>query len=447
MLEKTMVNSINENRSVEFINIVHGKNSLQSNLLILFAGIYFLSVYIGHFLPQGEIFLGVDYSEIIYFTALIAILNNFKELTYFINIKNINVFIIWCIFIFLLVNPVITSSELLGKYYWNYFVNFSMPIILLFMGFSIINKNLFERFLKIYWILLLFIIATIIYDNIYYKDVIISMVYTNRYAGRQILEVSDRFCLFSLMLILFIKENKGKYLMYLTISIAFIIILRSFGTIFSFLIILLSVFFYPKLKKNTVSKFSSLLIIIILIMFSLYYEKEIYNWIINLNLFNSNNKIVDRIYQILLFKDDSFISRLYLLKYSIGLIKKFFFFGKYLYQINYSYSHSYGAYVHNIISYWLEFGFIPFILLVILIVRVFCRLIHSIKKNNNIIAKVIIMALFFEIILVVFFRSYRTKDIWFVLGMGLGVNNLYLRNRNAFTRIKIKNSEENKCEY
>lgn len=447
MLEKTMGNSINENRSVEFINIVHGKNSLQNNLLILFAGIYFLSAYIGHFSPQREIFLGIDYSQIIYFTALIAILNNFKELTYFLNTKDTNIFIIWCIFAFLLVNPVITSSELLSKYYWNYFVDFSMPIILLFMGFSIINKNLFERFLKIYWILLLFLIAVIIYDNIYYKDMIILMVYRSRYAGKQILEVSDRFCLFSIMLILFIKENKGKYLIYLTISIAFIIILRSFGTLFSFLIILLSVFFYPKLKKNTVLKFLFILTIIFLMMFSLYYREEIYNLIINLNLFNSNNKIVNRIYQILLFQDGSFTSRLYLLEYSIGLIKNFFFFGKYLYQISYSYSHSYGAHVHNIISYWLEFGFIPFILLVILIVRVFYRLIHSIKKNNNIIAKVIIMALFFEIILVVFFRSYRTKDIWFVIGMGLGANNLYLRNRNAFTRIKIKNSEENKCEF
>lgn len=75
-----------------------------------------------------------------------------------------------------------------------------------------------------------------------------------------------------------------------------------------------------------------------------------------------------------------------------------------------------GRYNHDILSYWIEYGIIPFILISISLLILIYRTIKSIKHNDNFI-KVCNMLFVFYLPMVLFSRSYVYPYLWLLIFM------------------------------
>lgn len=117
-------------------------------------------------------------------------------------------------------------------------------------------------------------------------------------------------------------------------------------------------------------------------------------------------------------QDQSFLERQEMRSTAIDRISENPFFGDYGGAIR-DYGNI-GAYAHDIISYWQQYGLIPFLLVVlitILMLRSFYKSILNIHKDGSGFDKFIIMYFPFVLIQMIFSRSYDWPFIWLLFGI------------------------------
>jgi O-antigen ligase len=119
--------------------------------------------------------------------------------------------------------------------------------------------------------------------------------------------------------------------------------------------------------------------------------------------------------------DSSARERNILFEEGISAIKQNWFIGDYVGQLRYG---SLGAYIHNYLSLWRQFGFIPFFSFIILLGYLLTQSIRCFSKAQSYIRypsenAFLIMGGCFCLVEILAARSYNSPFIWFFIGMAV----------------------------
>ena len=129
-----------------------------------------------------------------------------------------------------------------------------------------------------------------------------------------------------------------------------------------------------------------------------------------------NSRMGERMFGLILGNEDSSAeSRSHTFTNGISNLKSNFLFGDLLGDVRDNYGIT-GSYIHNYLSFWANFGLIPFLMLLFLIftngLLIYKRLIFK-KFNSNIEIFLFIYFTFF-LLEIIFSRAYLSSYIWFV---------------------------------
>ena len=248
------------------------------------------------------------------------------------------------------------------------------------------NKKYFFILLSIsFIILILFVLLNIDYNSFKYK--------LKYHLIGAILPI------IALFIIFLINKKNLRFLVFTTILILLFFI-NSRAAFYSFFVIYLIYI----LKEIGYKKSLYLLLSILLLSILLY----------SFNIVNLD----ERMFGITTINQDgSFNERLEQFKYGFEAIKNNWFFGQYGGQVIFHdgsiYKNGLGSYMHNIFSFWRQFGVLFFIIFVIFY---FSRLlkIYNLWKTNNIKYNFIFYLGLYMSINILFFHSYDYPQIWFV---------------------------------
>lgn len=223
------------------------------------------------------------------------------------------------------------------------------------------------------------------------------------------LSFSDRFAMATLFII---STIKNKYLKILT-SVSGILLLTltlSRTSLYMFTLIIFAI--WLKYFINSKKKLSIIYLMLFVTFIALYSFKD------NLTASSFNNR--DNRMGVLLTdreRDGSFQGRKLLKTMGEETIRKNWFFGKFLYEVERDQKH--GGYIHSIKSYWAEYGLIVFILVLFLSAYLLVKMsICFYREKENPILVFIFSYTIYVVISLYFSRSYFSPYIWFVFSSG-----------------------------
>jgi hypothetical protein len=214
--------------------------------------------------------------------------------------------------------------------------------------------------------------------------------------------LGDTFAMLSLLLLTNNYKNyKNLNLVIFVLSIFILFVIGSRAALFVYIAVSLLYFF----KNYNYMKLASIFLIIFSIVI----------------VFIDHNNIVienNRIFSVIsgnLKNDSSKISRVVLDDYGINDISNNIFSGSYANQY-YSLNSS-GSYMHNILSYYRQFGLFVFIFIIFLLLFVFKRYYEYFVLNHTKIEAYIPYLSLFIVLECIFFRSYNTAHFWLAIGL------------------------------
>jgi hypothetical protein len=211
--------------------------------------------------------------------------------------------------------------------------------------------------------------------------------------------LGDTFAIVSILLISFIKSKSLRFLVGI-IALVTLFAISSRSSMYIFLVVL----FIMMIKEN---KFLHN-IFFVLIFFLLFYLSISY---FEINVVN--NRMLNVISNVAL--DQSAIARNYLLEKGMRDISDYWFIGNYGSQ--YYNQNSFGSYIHNIFSFYRQYGLTVFIF--ILVIFLFISKYYYFWIKNKYVTNInyifyISAFCFLEILLT---RSYNTLHFWFAVGL------------------------------
>lgn len=395
------------------------------------------------------------------------------------------------VYIFLLGSSILLSS-LIDSFlsYLGFNVYFSLVTIalLLLAVFSLILRNLsifkYQRFLIYYLLLLVSMVSTTLlttrYDissdyPLYYLIVVqvfvillsfhmlvnfvnltfflnvnlliyytCSMIYVALVRNAGILSrpegtlgISDTIAIIGIIFSVTAKHNEFKYIGLLA-SFLLLLFYASFTSITCFVIAVSIYFTYLTIvsKKALLKLFSILLLIIVIILSLSFYTTISYRLVQlsgNSSFVSSVNKYLARLHYVLEFQDGSLQARIMMFQKSIDVLREKPVFGEFLYE--YRLFGRTGTYVHNILSFWLEYGLINFLLI---FVPYFVYLVKSYRYFRRYGDKML-EALFFSgvyvTLILVLSRSYGTVVFWIHFALTISYVMKFERELKANTKI------------
>lgn len=95
-----------------------------------------------------------------------------------------------------------------------------------------------------------------------------------------------------------------------------------------------------------------------------------------------------------------------------------------------------GGYIHNILSYWHQYGLVAFIILILLLFRAFRHLLRLSKGKTATIAKLLFICVCLAAVAA---RSHASTEMFFAIGFALGVSPTTTRRATQFQRAKSHN--------
>jgi len=216
--------------------------------------------------------------------------------------------------------------------------------------------------------------------------------------------LSDPYVLISIIAIFINIKNKYLKIILFTLVLFLAYVLKSRATFYSLLV----VYIFFIIKELGFKNF------FVLCLFAL----------VSLVVLNNLNLITldTRMFGVLQGKSDGSLNeRLLQFEYGLEAIKNNLIFGQYAGQIiihesGYR-SGEMGAYMHNFLSYWRQFGIVFFILFVYLYLNATLRLLKEWIYNSNKINQTLFYLVLFFGIESLLFRSYSNTYVWFVLGI------------------------------
>jgi len=252
-----------------------------------------------------------------------------------------------------------------------------------------------------------------------------------------VLAISDTIAIIGIIFSVKAKHNEFKYIGLLA-SFLLLLFYSSFTSITCFVIVVTIYFIYSTiLNSKVILKFFTILLLIIIIILSLSFYITISYRLVQLSgnssFVTSINKYLARVHYVLEFQDESLQARIMQFQKGIDVLREKPIFGEFLYE--YRLFGNTGSYVHNILSYWLEYGLINFL---IIFVPYFVYLVKSYRYFRRYGDKML-EALFFSGVYVtltlLLARSYVFMTFWIHYALTISYVMKFERELKANTKI------------
>lgn len=309
----------------------------------------------------------------------------------------------------------------LKEYYKKFLMGtLSFFIIYLVIGenlVNVINLYLMNRYIKnILFIIYFANIAAFIISMIQFKTFSINAnIY---FEGNTIcLYLGDVFTLYSIIIICLTKNYLTKMAFCLN-SFFWLYKIGSRTSFYCYIVVLVFIIAKYSLKGTNIKTIILVcfnIIIAISIFWYSYYNIE------NINLNSRMTMLVTDISE-----DESYNGRKSLLNDGINDIKQHWFIGNMFAEIKRQ--GITGGYIHSVLSYWVEFGIIPFVCIIFLIGNNFYNnLKFYFSQKNSVVVEIIFSLSIFIFLCAIISRSYVYPYIWLALASSYDLN--YLEKR------------------
>nr|ADL32336.1 Wzy [Proteus vulgaris] len=409
------------------MNIIRNSSSIFLGLLLFIYPIYSIFSAFGLILIFPFNFINISLATGVIFIFILSIIVGI----YKFNIYNLISFS----FFILLIVTIIINYNIYSKTEDERLINairYYLPFIIISLSCFIagyINPFFFVRKWYAYFILLIITSLTFIvinYTSLQSLRLDFNKLVNSNYIGvYQLIGDSLSFCI----LLFIARKNIPLRYKYILFIISFIILFtfNSRASFFSFLFAITSIFIIN--KKNILRNIFLFLILLFSLYFiinglySTYYSKDIIELLKDYN---------HRMYDILtgnFLLDPSVQGRLSLLTHSLDVIVSNPLAGEFASQANINidgFGIRWGAYTHNILVYWDQFGILPFLLLIFLLSHSFKDCLF-IKKELNL---NLIPLFLFVIVEQVFMRSFNYYLIFLYIGITQGIIDEYRYSHN-----------------
>lgn len=348
------------------------------------------------------------------------------------NIYDINVTILFLLimliefiwgFVFYSVDDVVLLTR------WINFVVNQLVIVLLFVyiggnyykldGFIKKNKEYKNIAILLYMVqLAVFLYGYMNYSqhNILFFGIEISYLY-----------LGDIFAIYSIFIISSITKSKGKIALFLSSTLFLYLIGSRSSMLFFVFVFAVYLLRYFKFKKKMFSKISILSLLLLAIL-SLALSIDIDTFL--------NNRMLRILLPSNLGDDYSMIERMKLYTAGVENIQNNWFFGDLFAE--YTKRGGWGLYIHNIISYWEEYGVITFLFIVLLCIVTLKINIKSYFKYSYRGLEFPALTSIYCILSTVFTRSYIYFYIWFAFAL---TSSLLKQNRLNEVKNESKKNE------
>jgi len=277
---------------------------------------------------------------------------------------------------------------------WSFFY-----FMLAILFYKYLEHNVLKRVTYIIFILFLFFILF----HLNFENLQLTLTYFHAgFFHSAHLIVGVLFVILGLLLLFFVKEKYNRVLL-MTLILIMLFIIKSRGAFYSFIIVY-CIFLIKEIGlKNSMYLGLSVLLMAIFVLY--------------MDLINIDKRMFD-IHQI--SNDGSFNERIQQFKYGISAIKENWFWGEFagqviVHEIGYR-SGNMGAYMHNILSFWRQYGLVFFLAFSLtyfyLLFKVFILWIKN--SENNKIQFIFFIGTFFAVTLL-FFQGYNQPHVWFAM--------------------------------
>jgi len=301
-------------------------------------------------------------------------------------------------------NYQITSDYLL------YYVRVLQIFVILISLYLVVNNINFSKFVKVNT--LIYFVGSLVYIIIFWKEHLLV-----RPEG--VLGISDHVAFLAIILFNLEETKKSRYIA-LIFSFLLLLFYSSFTSITFFIFtILVNIIYSIYLKRNIILKiFTSLFLICLIVcvlMFYIQISKKPIQLQGNSVIVNTINNYLIRIHYVINLEDASLNERLMQFQEGFKILRVKPILGEFMYE--YRVFGTTGSYMHNMLSYWAEYGLINFLLI---FVPYFFYLFRSYKyfvKYDDKVLKALFFSGIYITLIILFSRSYVSMTFWVHYGL------------------------------
>ena len=345
---------------------------------------------------------------IIFFLFLVLFFLFFEKVTIFKDREFIVYFLI--LLISIIFTTFINTNYNIASDYLFYYVRVLQIFVILISYYLIANNINLLKFIRVNS--LIFFLVSLAYIMIFWKESFLA-----RPLG--VLGISDHVAFLAIVLFNLDDTKKSRYIT-LFISLLLLLFYSSFTSITFFIVtILINIVYSIYLKRNIILKLFTTLVLIVLIICALIFYIQISKQPIQLQgnsvFVDTINRYLVRVHYVINLEDASLNERLIQFNEGFKVLKEKPILGEFMYE--YRVFGTTGGYMHNILSYWAEYGLINFLLI---FVPYFIFLFKSYKyfvKYDNKILKALFFSGIYVTLILLFSRSYTHMIFWIHYGL------------------------------
>ena len=367
-------------------------NKLLFILGVLLLGVSLFDVFL--------VYLNVDIPFsvlIIFFLFLALFFLFFEKVTIFKDREFIVYFLI--LLISIIFTTFISTNYNIASDYLLYYLRVLQVFVILISFYLIVNNINLLKFIRVNS--LVYFLGSLVYIMIFWKESFLA-----RPEG--VLSISDHVAFLAIILFNLEDTKKSRYIP-LLISLILLLFYSSFTSItFFILTILVNIVYSIYLKRNIILKIFTTLVLICLIICASVFYIQISNQPIQLQgnsvFINTINNYLMRVHYVINLEDGSLNKRLIQFNEGFKVLKEKPILGEFMYE--YRVFGKTGSYIHNILSYWVEYGLINFLLI---FVPYFIFLFKSYKyfvKYDDKILKALFFSGIYVTLIILFSRAY-----------------------------------------
>ena len=379
-----------------------------SKKLLFILGIFILGVSL---LDVFLIYLNVDipFSLLIIFFLFFSLFFMSYERIALFKDKNF-VFYFLILLISLVSTTLINTNYQITSDYLLYYVRVLQIFVILISLYLVVNNINFSKFVKVNT--LIYFVGSLVYIIIFWKEHLLV-----RPEG--VLGISDHVAFLAIILFNLEETKKSRYIA-LIFSFLLLLFYSSFTSITFFIFtILVNIIYSIYLKRNIILKiFTSLFLICLIVcvlMFYIQISKKPIQLQGNSVIVNTINNYLVRIHYVINLEDASLNARLILFQEGFKILRDKPILGEFMYE--YRVFGTTGSYMHNMLSYWAEYGLINFLLI---FVPYFFYLFRSYKyfvKYDDKVLKALFFSGIYITLIILFSRSYTHMIFWVHYGL------------------------------
>lgn len=379
-----------------------------SKKLLFILGIFILGVSL---LDVFLIYLNVDipFSLLIIFFLFFSLFFMSYERMALFKDKNF-IFYFLILLISLVSTTLINTNYQITSDYLLYYVRVLQIFVILISLYLVVNNINFSKFVKVNT--LIYFVGSLAYIIIFWKENLLV-----RPEG--VLGISDRVAFLAIILFNLEETKKSRYIA-LIFSFLLLLFYSSFTSITFFIFtILVNIIYSIYLKRNIILKiFTSLFLICLIVcvlMFYIQISKKPIQLQGNSVIVNTINNYLIRIHYVINLEDASLNERLMQFQEGFKILRVKPILGEFMYE--YRVFGTTGSYMHNMLSYWAEYGLINFLLI---FVPYFFYLFRSYKyfvKYDDKVLKALFFSGIYITLIILFSRSYVSMTFWVHYGL------------------------------